>query len=117
VSVFAKTPAANWWQDRIRKSRGQKGHVTMVEADLDRMLDLATPWCLMVAATLRLPDHIGAGCHDIQDLANATGCDRDALHALLGYLVAKGVFIQDEPGFSDATGPPSGWPDRTVSST
>jgi hypothetical protein len=62
------------------------------------MLDLATPWCLHVAATLRLPEHIAAGHHDITDLAGVTGCDRDALHALLGYLVTKGVFVQDAPG-------------------
>jgi hypothetical protein len=29
--------------------------------DLDIMLDLATPWCLRVAATLRLTEHIAAG--------------------------------------------------------
>jgi len=29
--------------------------------DLERMLDLATPWCLHVAATLRIPEHIAAG--------------------------------------------------------
>jgi hypothetical protein len=68
------------------------------DVDLNRMLDLATPWCLMVAATLRLPQHIAAGHHDVTDLAEVTGCDRDALHALLGYLVTKGVFVQDEPG-------------------
>jgi hypothetical protein len=68
----------------------------MVEADLN--LDLATPWCLMVAATLRLPQHIAAGHHDVAELAEVAGCDRDALHALLGYLVARGVFVQDAPG-------------------
>jgi len=65
--------------------------------DLERMLDLATPWCLHVAATLRIPGHISAGRHDITELAAATGCDRDALHAVLGHLVAKGVFTE-EPG-------------------
>ena len=66
--------------------------------DLDQLLDLATPWCLMVAATLRLPDLIAAGHHDIADLAAAAGCDRDALHAVLGHLVSKGVFQQQAPG-------------------
>jgi hypothetical protein len=66
--------------------------------DLDQLLDLATPWCLMVAATLRLPDLIAAGHHDIADLAAAAGCDRDALHAVLAHLVAKGVFQQQAPG-------------------
>jgi 2,7-dihydroxy-5-methyl-1-naphthoate 7-O-methyltransferase len=66
--------------------------------DLERMLDLTTPWCLMVVATLRIPDHIAAGHHDIGDLAAAAECDRDALHAVLGYLVAKGVFAEESPG-------------------
>jgi predicted enzyme related to lactoylglutathione lyase len=68
------------------------------EVDLDQVLDLATPWCLMVAATLRIPDLIAGGHHDVDDLAMAAGCDRDALHAVLGYLVAKGVFTQEAPG-------------------
>src|SRR6516162_10453303 len=64
--------------------------------DLDQMLDLATPWCLMVAATLRIPDLIAEGHHDLADLATAAGCDRDALHAVLGHLVSKGVFVQPD---------------------
>ena len=67
-------------------------------ADLGRLLDLATPWCLHVAATLRIPQHIAAGHRDIGDLAKVAGCDRDALHALLGYLVSKGVFRETSPG-------------------
>lgn len=66
--------------------------------DLDRMLDLTTPWCLMVAATLRIPDHIAAGHQDIGDLAAMAGCDRDALHAVLGHLVSQGVFSRESPG-------------------
>jgi len=67
-------------------------------ADLERMLDLATPWCLHVAATLRIPEHIAAGHADIADLAATVGCDADALHAVLGHLVAKGVFAEESPG-------------------
>ena len=67
-------------------------------ADLERMLDLATPWCLHVAATLRIPEHIAAGHADISDLAAAAGCDPDALHAVLGHLVSKGVFTEESPG-------------------
>jgi hypothetical protein len=66
--------------------------------DLDRMLDLATPWCLLVAATLRIPALVAEGHRDIGDLAAAAGCDRDALHALLSYLAAKGVFLEEPPG-------------------
>jgi predicted enzyme related to lactoylglutathione lyase len=67
-------------------------------ANLEQMLDLTTPWCLMVAATLRIPDLIAEGHHDIADLATAAGCDGDALHAVLGHLVSKGVFVQEGPG-------------------
>ena len=66
--------------------------------DLERMLDLATPWCLHVAATLRIPEHIAAGHADITDLAAAAGCDADALHAVLGHLVSQGVFAEESPG-------------------
>ena len=66
--------------------------------DLEQMLDLATPWCLRVAATLRIPQHIAAGHAGIADLAAAAGCDADALHAVLGHLVSQGVFIEESPG-------------------
>lgn len=68
------------------------------EADVGRMLDLATPWCLHVAATLRLPQHIRAGHTEAGDLARAVGCDQYALQALLAYLVPRGVFCEDPPG-------------------
>ena len=67
-------------------------------ADLERMLDLATPWCLHVAATLRIPEHIAAGHAGITDLAAAAGCDPDALHAVLAHLVSQGVFTEESPG-------------------
>jgi len=66
--------------------------------DLERMLDLATPWCLRVAATLRIPERIAAGHVGIADLAVAAGCDADALHAVLGHLVSRGVFTEESPG-------------------
>src|SRR5689334_22875233 len=66
--------------------------------DLERMLDLATPWCLHVAATLRITEHIAAGHVGITDLAAAAGCDPDALHAVLGHLVSQGVFTEESPG-------------------
>jgi 2,7-dihydroxy-5-methyl-1-naphthoate 7-O-methyltransferase len=66
--------------------------------DLDQMLDLQTPWCLMVAATLRIPEHIANGHSDIAGLAEAAGCDADALRAVLVYLVSKGVFVEASPG-------------------
>jgi hypothetical protein len=66
--------------------------------DLEQLLDLATPWCLRVAATLRIGDHITAGRTDIGALAAAAQCDRDALHAVLSHLVSRGVFTEDSPG-------------------
>jgi 2,7-dihydroxy-5-methyl-1-naphthoate 7-O-methyltransferase len=66
--------------------------------DLERMLDLTTPWCLRVAATLRIPEQIAAGRAGIAELAAAAGCDRDALHAVLGHLVSQGVFTEESPG-------------------
>ncbi len=66
--------------------------------DLETMLDLTTPWCLRVAATLRIPEHIAAGRTDIGALAAVAGCDRDALYAVLGHLVSRGVFTEDSPG-------------------
>ena len=66
--------------------------------DLGQMLDLATPWCLHVAATLHIAEHISAGRTGIAELAAATGCDRDALHAVLGHLVSKRVFTEESPG-------------------
>jgi hypothetical protein len=60
--------------------------------------DLCTPWCVHVAATLRIADHIAAGTTDIDSLAAAAGCDADALHNLLGHLVGKGVFQETAAG-------------------
>jgi 2,7-dihydroxy-5-methyl-1-naphthoate 7-O-methyltransferase len=66
--------------------------------DLWGLLDLATPWCLHVAATLRIAEHVAAGHGEIGELAEVVGCDRDALHAVLGHLVSKGVFTEESPG-------------------
>jgi 2,7-dihydroxy-5-methyl-1-naphthoate 7-O-methyltransferase len=68
------------------------------DVDLESLLDLATPWCLRVAATLHLAGHITDGHDDIAGLAAATGCDPGALHAVLGHLVAQGIFTEPSPG-------------------
>jgi hypothetical protein len=47
----------------------------MAGADLGRLLDRATPWCLMTAATLRPSAAHRSGHHDINDLAEAASCD------------------------------------------
>jgi hypothetical protein len=68
------------------------------DADLEALLDLATPWVLRVVATLGIVERIGEGVDRVEDLAGATGCDRDALGALLGHAAAVGVFTQPGPG-------------------
>jgi 2,7-dihydroxy-5-methyl-1-naphthoate 7-O-methyltransferase len=75
------------------------------DVDLEALLDLATPWCLHVAATLRVAEHIAGGHDAIAGLAAAAGCDQDALHAVLGHLVAKGVFTEPSPGRFVVNGP------------
>ncbi|HEY7483921.1 MAG TPA: methyltransferase [Streptosporangiaceae bacterium] len=68
------------------------------DIDLYRLTDLQTPWCVHVAATLRIADHIAAGVTDIDGLAAVVGADRTALHNVLVHLVNKGVFTQTGPG-------------------
>jgi SAM-dependent methyltransferase len=66
--------------------------------DLDRLSDLRTPWCVHVAVTLRIAEHIAAGASAVGDLAAAAHCNADALRAVLDHLVGKGVFRQPSPG-------------------
>lgn len=68
------------------------------EMDLWTLADLCTPWCVHVAATLRIADHILAGTADIDPLAAACGADRDSLHRVLRHLVSKGVFEESAAG-------------------
>lgn len=62
------------------------------------MTDLCTPWCLHVAATLRVADHISAGTADIEPLAAACGAHRESLERVLRHLVSKGVFEETSKG-------------------
>ena len=66
--------------------------------DLWELSDLSTPWCVHVAATLRIADHIAAGKTGIAELAEAAGADRDSLHRVLRHLASKGVFEETAPG-------------------
>src|SRR5258708_29773804 len=66
--------------------------------DLGALSDLCTPWCVHVAATLRIAEHISAGTDQIDDLAAAAKCDSYVLHRVLDHLVSKGVFEQPMPG-------------------
>lgn len=60
--------------------------------------DLCTPWCVHVAATLRIANHIEAGITRIGELAAASGADADFLHRVLRHLVDKGLFEEPAPG-------------------
>jgi 2,7-dihydroxy-5-methyl-1-naphthoate 7-O-methyltransferase len=87
---------------RIRDHGGVKQElVSMSEqhgVNLWDLSDLCTPWCLHVAVTLRIAEHLEAGTEQISDLAMATGCDAYALHRVLTHLVGKGVFEEPSPG-------------------
>ncbi len=62
------------------------------------MSDLSTPWCVLVAATLRVAHHIQAGSGGIGELAKSCGADRAYLERVLRHLVSKGIFEEPAPG-------------------
>jgi 2,7-dihydroxy-5-methyl-1-naphthoate 7-O-methyltransferase len=64
---------------------------------LDRLTDLATPFAVRTAVTLRVPDRIAAGAGRLDELAAACGADRDALGRLLRFLAHRGVFVEVAP--------------------
>jgi hypothetical protein len=66
--------------------------------ELFELGDLCTPWCVHVAATLGVADHIAAGKTEIGELAVAAGADADALQRVLRHLVSKGVFEETAAG-------------------
>lgn len=67
-------------------------------ADLEALSDLATPWCVRVAATLRIADQLVAGETGVDELAAKAGCQAHPLHRVLRHLVGQGVFEEAEPG-------------------
>ena len=68
------------------------------QVDIFALSDFATPWSIHVLATLRVADHIEAGVDSIDALARACDCDMDMLQRVLDHVVARGVFLQPEPG-------------------
>jgi hypothetical protein len=65
---------------------------------LQGLTDLCTPWCIHVAVTLKIAEHISAGHGQIDDLAREAHCDAYCLQAMLRHLVNKGVFDETESG-------------------
>lgn len=61
--------------------------------------DLITPMAIRVAATLRLADHIAGGTTTVEGLAEATGCDADALGRVMDHLVTAGLLTRAEGGY------------------
>src|SRR4051812_18069174 len=66
--------------------------------DIWALLDLCTPWCIHVVATLRIADHIAAGLTRTDELAAASRCDADSLGRVLRHLAGKGMFEEPEAG-------------------
>jgi hypothetical protein len=64
--------------------------------ELWELADLSTPWCVHVAATLRVANHLVEGPMAIAPLASACGADADALSRVLRQLAARGVFAEPE---------------------
>jgi SAM-dependent methyltransferase len=64
------------------------------------MSDLVTPLALRVAATLELADLVAAGVTSVDELAERTGTNADALGRLLRFLTVKGLFDGTETGLA-----------------
>ncbi len=60
--------------------------------------DLVTPMAVRVAATLRLADLMAGGAERIEDLAERSGTDVEALGRMLRHLTCRGVFGEPAPG-------------------
>src|SRR5689334_20963017 len=67
---------------------------------LETLSDLCTPWCVHVAATLRIADHIAAGVNDLNGRAGAAGCNADYVGRVLRHLIGKGLCEESAPGRS-----------------
>jgi len=70
----------------------------MAPVDLWSLTDLCTPWCVHLAATLRVAGHIASGITTAADLGAATQSDPAALERVLRHLVSKGLFEEPSPG-------------------
>ena len=66
--------------------------------ELARLVDLATPFAVRAAVSLRLPEHVEAGTRTCAALAEATGTDPDSLARLLRHLVSVGLFTEAGSG-------------------
>jgi hypothetical protein len=60
--------------------------------------DLVTPMAVRVAATLKLADLVAGGAGHVDDLADRTGTNAEALGRMLRHLVCQGLFAEPELG-------------------
>lgn len=66
--------------------------------ELAKLIDLATPFAIRVAVTLRLPELIAGGTTEIGPLATESGAHRESLERLLRHLVSIGLFAETGEG-------------------
>ncbi len=75
-----------------------RGYVIPARMNFEQLSDLCTPWCMHVAGTLCIADHVAAGSMHIDNLAAESGADRDSLYRVLRHLVSRDVFEESSPG-------------------
>ena len=66
--------------------------------DLWALSDLCTPWCIHVAVTLRIAEHLAAGVTQLDDLATVAGAHSESLARVLRHLIGKGLFAEPTLG-------------------
>ena len=69
----------------------------MESTDLAKLIDLATPFAIRVAITLRLPELVAEGTTELGALAEASGAHQESLGRLLNHLVGIGLFAETGP--------------------
>ncbi|RKT89079.1 O-methyltransferase [Saccharopolyspora antimicrobica] len=79
-------------------SAGSQGDLADSSRELAKLIDLATPFAIRVAVTMRLPELVSEGRTGLDELAAATGAHRGSLDRLLRHLVHIGLFSEAEPG-------------------
>ena len=65
--------------------------------ELNDLIDLVTPFAILAANELRVPDALAAGPLPVDRLADNLGCQPDPLRRLLRTLSRKGIFDEVEP--------------------
>jgi hypothetical protein len=72
--------------------------------DLSDLIDLVTPFAILAASELRVPDALAAGPLSVDRLADEVGCQSGHLRRLLRTLSRKGIFEEVESDVFILTG-------------